>query len=262
MANPRKSKRAFAVTWVNAAHAALILLLLAGTQAAVSKGWINRVFLASPTQIVDEFFYMLKENSLWPHLSYSLLEFFVGYSLSAVLGISLGVLFVSFPAFEKLVSPIMASIMAIPKTAVMPLLVVWFGIGFKSKVVLVVLFCVFVILYNTVAGAKQARVEHLKVAKVFQATRAQTVFRVLLPSALPSIFSGLRVTAATAITGVIFAEMSAARKGLGYLLTESQAVLNTPRLFLIVIIVTILSVFFVGVVDQSERLLCRRWRNT
>ncbi len=256
----RKSKRRQPL-WVTAAQAAIVLALLAGAQVAVSQGYINRIFLASPTQIVDEFFYMLKSNELWPNLAVSLQEVIVGYILSALAGIAIGVLFVTFPKAEAVFSPFFSAVMAVPKTAIMPLLVVWFGIGFQSKVVMVLLFCMFTILFNTVSGAKQTRAEHLKVAKVFQATRAQIVFKVMLPSALPSIFTGLRVTAATAITGVIFAEMTASKKGAGYLLNEAQAVLNTPRLFLVIIIVTILSVLFVGLVNLIERILCRRWRN-
>lgn len=257
-----KSRKADKPFWITPVHVGFVVLLLAGIQFAVSKGLINRIFLASPTQIVDELLYMVRENALWPHLSVSLQEFAVGYAISAVLGVAFGVLFVTFPTVEKLLSPLMAAIMAIPKTAIMPLLIIWFGIGFRSKVVLVVMFCMFNILFNTVTGAKQTRAEHLKVAGVFKANRAQIVFKVLLPSALPSIFNGLRVTAATAITGVIFAEMAAAKKGLGYLLNESQAVLNTPRLFLIIIVVTVLSVLFVGAVNLTERIACRRWRNT
>ena len=245
--------------WILCVQIAFVVILLAGMQLAVSKEWVSRVFLASPSQIVQEFVYMLQENTLWPHLSISLQEVAVGYLISAVAGIGLGVLYVSFPLLEKLIDPLMAAIMAIPKTAIMPLLIVWFGIGFKSKVILVILFCFFNILYNTVTGSKQTRTEHLKLAKVFKASRAQTVFKVLLPSALPSIFNGLRVTAATAITGVVFAEMAAAKNGLGFLLNESQAVLNTPRLYLVIIVVTVLSVLFVGLINLIERLVCRRW---
>lgn len=255
-----KSKRRQPL-WVTLVQTAMVLALLAGAQIAVSQGYINRIFLASPTQIVDEFVYMLQSNELWPNLSVTLQEVIVGYILSALVGIAIGVLFVTFPKAEAVFSPFFSGVMAVPKTAIMPLLVVWFGIGFQSKVIMVLLFCMFTILFNTVSGAKQTRTEHLKVANVFQATRTQIVFKVMLPSALPSIFTGLRVTAATAITGVIFAEMTASKKGAGYLLNEAQAVLNTPRLFLVIIIVTVLSVLFVGLVNLLERVLCSRWRN-
>lgn len=246
--------------WITISQVAIVIAILAGAQIAVTRGYINKVFLASPSQIAEEFIYMIQQNELWPHIILTLQEALVGYGVSAVTGIVIGVLFVTFSKLETLLTPFFSAVMAVPKTAVMPLLVVWFGIGFKSKVVMVFLFCMFTVLFNTVSGAKQTRIEHLKVAKVFKATRTQTVFKVMIPSALPSIFTGLRVTAATAITGVIFAEMTAAKGGAGYLLNESQAVLNTPRLYLVIIIVTILSVLFVSIVNLVEHALCHNWR--
>ena len=91
------------------------------------------------------------------------------------------------------------------------LLILWFGIGFQSKAFLVFLFSVFTILYNTVTGAKECKKEYLKVARVFRANRFQTVFLVIIPAALPSIFNGLKLAAATALTGVLFSEMQSAR---------------------------------------------------
>jgi len=247
--------------WVTISQLGIIIAILVSAEIAVYGEYVNRIFLASPSQIVNELVYMLQQNTLLPNLNITLQEAIVGYGLSALTGIVIGVLFVTFPKLEALLSPFFSAIMAVPKTAIMPLLVVWFGIGFKSKVLMVFLFCMFTIMFNTISGAKQTRVEHLKVARVFKATRTQTVFKVMLPSALPSIFTGLRVTAATAITGVIFSEMTAAKGGAGYLLNEAQAVLNTPELYLVVIIVTLISVLFVSIVNLVEHIMCRNWRN-
>lgn len=261
MEKKSKKRRSKQPAWITITQIGIVVALLSLIQFVVSKGYVNRIFLASPTQIVDELIYVLKHNGLLPHLKVTLQEALLGYGISAVTGITLGVLFVTFPKFEAVLSPFFSAIMAVPKTAIMPLLVVWFGIGFRSKVFMVFLFCTFTILFNTVSGAKETRTEHLKVARIFKANRLQTVFKVMIPSALPSIFTGLRVTAATAITGVIFAEMTASKGGAGYLLNEAQAVLNTPKLYLIVIIVTIISVLFVSVVNLVERIMCRNWRN-
>ena len=136
-----------------------------------------------------------------------------------------------------------------------------FGIGFQVKAFLVFLFSVFTILYNTVTGAKECKKEYLKVAKVFKANRFQTVFLVIIPAALPSIFNGLKLAAATALTGVLFSEMQSARAGLGYLLTESQNLLNTPRMFFLIILITLLSVGAVKLIDAIEYAISYRWRH-
>jgi len=257
MAKKTKKIRHKQPVWVTVSRMGIVAMILAGIEIAVSGGYINKIFLASPSQIADELVYMLQKNELVPQIILTLQEAIVGYGISAVTGIVIGVLFVTFPRLEALFAPFFSAIMAVPKTAVMPLLIVWFGIGFQSKVMMVFLFCMFTVLFNTVSGAKQTKVEHLKVAKVFKATRTQIVFKVMIPSALPGIFAGLRVTAATAITGVIFAEMTASKGGAGYLLSEAQAVLNTPKLYLVVIIVTLLSVLFVSIVNLVERIICR-----
>ncbi|MGI6005285.1 MAG: ABC transporter permease [Christensenellales bacterium] len=246
--------------WVTLTQIGMIAALLFYIEFAVTRGFVNKIFLAAPTQIVNELFYMLRQNTLLPQLLLTIQQALVGYLISAAAGVTIGVLFVTFPKVEAVFSPFFSAVMAVPKTAIMPLLIVWFGIGFQSKVVMVVLFCMFTVLFNTVSGAKQTRVEHLKVSRVFKATRTQIVFKVMLPSALPSIFTGLRVTAATAITGVIFAEMTASKGGAGYLLNQAQSVLNTPGLYLVVIIVTVLSVLFVGLVNFIEFVVCRNWK--
>lgn len=247
-------------TYIQAAQWLVIISLVFYCEYAVRSGKINRLFLASPSQIVEEFLYMIKKNILMGHLIISLQEFAVGYTLAIIAGILLGLLFVLFPKFEEFLSIFCSAFMSIPKSAILPLLIVWFGIGFQSKVLLIFMFCVFTILFNTVTGAKLTKAEHLKVARVFLANRWQTVFKVLVPSALPTIFISLRITASTALTSVIFAEMTAAKKGLGYLLNESQQVLNTPRLFVVILITTILSVILVSIVNLIEYLICHKWR--
>ncbi len=260
MAKKQNKKKSKQPLWITLTQLSIVAALLLLAELVVSEGYVNPIFLASPSQIAYEFFYMIEKNTLLPHLLITLQEAVVGYVIAAVTGVILGVLFVTFPKIEKLFVPFFAAVMAVPKTAIMPLLIVWFGIGFRSKVVMVFLFCMFTVLFNTVAGAKQAKAEHLKIAKVFEASHTQVIFKILLPSALPSIFAGLRVTAATAITGVLFAEMVASRGGAGFLLSEAQQVLNTPELFLVIIIVTIISVLFVALVNFIEYITCHNWR--
>lgn len=177
-----------------------------------------------------------------------------------VVGVTVGLLWTLFPKLEAYMNVFCAAIMAIPKTAILPLLILWFGIGFQSKVVLIFLFSVFQILYNTVTGAKQCKAEYLKVARVFEASRLQTVFRIVIPSALPSMFNGFRLAAATALTGVVFSEMQSAKAGLGFLLAEAQQLLNTPRMFLVIILVTLISVCLVKTVTMIEYMFCHKWR--
>ncbi len=248
------------LTSINIAQIATVAGLIFLMEYAVRTGKISQIFLASPSQILNEFIYMHTHDLLWEHVIISVEEFLVGYSLSALLGIGIGLLFVLFPKVEEYLSGFCSAFMSIPKSAILPLLIIWFGIGFKSKVILIIMFCMFTILFNTTSGAKQTKIEHLKVARVLEASKFQTLIHVIIPSALPNIFTGLRISSATAFTSVIFAEMAAAKKGVGFLLNASQLVFNTPRLFVVLVVVTIISVILVQLVNLSEYMICHKWR--
>ncbi len=237
-----------------------VIALLLYMQIAVDTGKIQKVFLATPTSIVKKGIDVIVDGTLLPHFIITMEEVLVGYGIAMIVGIFFGLIWVLFPKVEEYMDMFCAAIMAVPKTAILPLLILWFGIGFQSKVILIFLFGVFTILYNTVTGAKQCKTEYLKVARVFQANRFQTVFKVIIPAALPSIFNGLRLAIATALTGVVFSEMQAAKAGLGYLLSQAQTLLNTPLMFFIIILVTVISVLLVKLVSMVEYMVCHKWR--
>lgn len=260
MAKPEiKKKKKFTV--INVLQIITLLALLAYMQIAVDTGKISKIFIASPTMIIEEAVEIITDHTLLPHLILTLEEVLVGYGLAALVGITVALIWTLFPKLEEYMDVFCSAIMAVPKTAILPLLILWFGIGFKSKVMLVFLFSVFQILYNTVTGARQTEEKYLKVAKVFQASRIQTVFQIMIPSALPSMFNGLKLAAATALTGVIFSEMQSAKGGLGYLLSEAQNLLNSARMFFIIILVTVISVLFVKLIALIEFSICHKWQN-
>ena len=241
MEKKKKTKNKKRFTWVNLAQLLTVAALLLWMQWAVDSGRVLTIFVASPTSIVEEGIKIITDVTLWPHLLLTIQEALAGYLSAVVVGIAVGLLWTLFPVSEKYMNVFCSAIMAVPKVAILPLLILWFGIGFQSKAFLVFLFSVFTILYK--------------------ANRFQTVFLVIIPAALPSIFNGLKLAAATALTGVLFSEMQSARAGLGYLLTESQNLLNTPRMFFLIILITLLSVGAVKLIDAIEYAISYRWRH-
>ena len=224
------------------------------------KGWKSTHF-SSPLEIARTAVIKWQGGTLWRDIAYTGASTLLGFVLGTVIGSIVGLLFWFSRPVAQVAEPWLIVLNALPKLALAPVLVIWFGIGFQSKAFLVFLFSVFTILYNTVTGAKECKKEYLKVAKVFKANRFQTVFLVIIPAALPSIFNGLKLAAATALTGVLFSEMQSARAGLGYLLTESQNLLNTPRMFFLIILITLLSVGAVKLIDAIEYAISYRWRH-
>ncbi len=240
-----------------------IIVLLVVAQLVIEGGKINKLYLPAPWDVLVEFKKCLSENILWSNLLVTLQEFGLGYLIAAVLGIGLGVVFAIFPAVDAFFTPFFSALMSIPKVSIFPLLTIWIGIGFMQKVVIVTMFTFFYIFFNTKSGASETHGNYLKVAKVFRATKRQMIFKVMLPSAIPSIFTGLRVTAAIGVTGVIFAEMQASNAGLGFLLSDAAALYNTPRVFVLIVLVTVLAVVLVAIVDWFERVFFKKHhRNT
>ena len=139
MAKPEiKKKKKFTV--INVLQIITLLALLAYMQIAVDTGKISKIFIASPTMIIEEAVEIITDHTLLPHLILTLEEVLVGYGLAALVGITVALIWTLFPKLEEYMDVFCSAIMAVPKTAILPLLILWFGIGFKSKVMLVFFF--------------------------------------------------------------------------------------------------------------------------
>lgn len=256
-----KATRPGARGWgIVAAQVAAALVLLLAWEGAVRAGAVSALYLPAPTAIFESFGPMLSRGQLLHHTCVTLAEFAVGYAAAVVAGIGFGVALVLTPSAERFAQPFVAALMSVPKVAIVPLLALWLGIGFGHKVAIVFLFSVFQVLYSTIAGIKQTRSEHLKVARAFRASTLQTVWKVILPSAVPTIFAALRVSASVGLVGALFAEMLSSKEGLGNLITRSTASLDTAETFALIVLVTVLAVSMIAALDLLERVLFLRWR--
>jgi NitT/TauT family transport system permease protein len=190
------------------------------------------------------------------------LEFALGFGLSVVSGFGIGLFLVLVSRAEQFFNPFLSALMAIPKVTIVPLLTLWLGIGLVHKVAVVFLFCIFPIIYNTVAGIKQTSENYLKVARVFEATSYQTVTKVILPSAVPSIFAGLRVSAGSGLIGALFGEMLASKEGLGNMLVQSTSLYDTARVFALITVVTVVSILIIAFINLLEKKVFLRWKSS
>lgn len=239
---------------------ALLVLVCGLCEYLVRQEIVSSLYLAAPSQVVVEFLTLASGPALLRSVYVTLSEFLVGYLLSVAAGIGVGLFLVLASGAEQFFKPVLAMLMGIPKVTIIPLLTLWLGIGMSQKIVIVFAFGFFPIVYNTIAGIKQTSENHLKVARAFQATRAQLIAKVILPSAMPTIFAGLRVAAATALVGALFGEMLASKEGLGTMLVKATALYDTAQAFALIAIVTALSVLLILLIDVIERTLFLRWR--
>ncbi|MFD0712967.1 ABC transporter permease [Paenibacillus sp. GCM10027626] len=245
-----------------AGQIALLLLFLGAVEYAVRAGIIGSLYLSEPTRVAGEIIALFTDGEIFRHLAVTLWEFAAGYTVAAVVGIGTGLFLVLVPRAESFFGPFLSALLAIPKVTIIPLLMLWLGIGLSHKIAIVFLFCFFTIAFNTITGVKQTAENHLKVARVFEASKFQTIVKVILPSAAPTIFAGLRVSAATGLVGALFGEMIASKDGLGNLLVKATSLYDTAKAFAIITVVTIVSVLIIALIDVLEKKVVLKWKSS
>jgi NitT/TauT family transport system permease protein len=202
------------------------LLALAIWQAVVMMADIPEYLLPAPTAILANI-----DRTLAIQLGVTFVEALAGFLIAAVLAFGCAILFVRFHTLEQGLFPIAIAIKTTPIVAVAPLLVIWLGTGWWSKIVATILICFFPVLVNSVKGLKAADAEYRELFQTLGASRAQEFRKLRIPYCLPYLFSALKISSSLAIVGAIVGEFVGATQGLGYLIMVSSAHLETATLF-------------------------------
>jgi len=181
-------------------------------------------------------------------------EIVLGYVLSIVVGIPLALGIYFWPPFARSVYPLLVSSQAVPKTAIAPVFVVWFGFGLLPKVLIAFLIAFFPIVINTVIGLASLEAEKIYLARSMAMGPLSTFVKIRLPHALPSIFGGLKIAITLAVVGAVVGEFVGADAGLGHLLLEANGAMDTPLLFAGLVGLTVIGVVFFLLIEAAERL--------
>jgi len=189
------------------------------------------------------------------HALVTTLEALGGFALSSVFGIMLGALLVMSPLLDKALMPWLVLSQTFPKIALAPLIVVWFGMGFAPKIVITMVMAFFPVVISSVVGFRSIEVEMLELARSMRATPFQVFYLFRMPLALPSIFSGLKVSVAFAIVGAVIAEWVGSDKGLGYLLLSANGTLDTELLFAVLAFLTVMGIVMYYSVEIIEKFV-------
>lgn len=246
--------------WIPVVQVVMVLGILAWLENAVQSGAIAPLYMAAPTQVVSAMRDLIMTSVLLTAFTTTTLEFVAGFATTVVVAIPLGFAIARVPILDGVSRPYVAVAMAIPMVALTPLINIWLGIAFVGKLAFVVLFSFFPVLFNTIAGVSQASIEHVKVGRVLGASHSQMAFKVLLPSAVPSIFAGLRIGAAHGLIGALMGEMLSSEGGLGYVLVKATSTFDMPTSLGIVLVVTLLSLLILKGIDLVERRGFLAWR--
>jgi len=231
------------------------LVVVLGTWEILGRR-LDPVFLASPSAIVAAAYgLVVRSREFQNAIIESMTSMVTGYGLASGVGIMVGFSMGRWRTVELALDPYVTALYATPRVALIPLLILWFGIAFELRVAVVFLSSVFPIIINTIAGVKHVDEDLLETARAFAATQAQTLRTVILPSSLPFIFAGLRVGLAAGIIGVIVAEMTAAVSGLGALIMKFGNLFQTAQLFVPIVAIALISVLMTWAIKLLERVL-------
>jgi NitT/TauT family transport system permease protein len=182
-------------------------------------------------------------------------EILLGFLLSVVIGIPLALATFLWPPFARSIYPLLVASQAVPKMAVAPLFIVWFGFGLMPKVYIAFLIAFFPIVINTVVGLAAIEREKIHLARSMGLSGTETFFKIRLPSALPSIFGGLKIAITLAVVGAIVGEFVGGDAGLGYQLMSANGSMDTPLLFAGLIGLTVIGVVLFVLIEIAERLI-------
>ena len=229
------------------------LLLLLGWELATLFLAVPAYLLPPPSAVVVSFVEHI--DLLLREAWVTSTEILLGFGLSVVAGIPIAICIVRWPAFNTAVYPLLISAQAVPKVAVAPLFIVWFGFGLLPKVLIAFLIAFFPIVINTAMGLASIEKEKLYLARSIGLSSYDTFRLIRLPDALPSIFAGMKISITLAVVGAVVGEFVGGDAGLGYQLMIANGSMNTPLLFAGIVALTALGFFFFFVVEVVERLL-------
>ncbi|MEU1544745.1 ABC transporter permease [Nocardia sp. NPDC005745] len=237
----------------------VIALFLLLWQLAPTLGLVDEVFLPPFSVVAQAFADLVASGEMWTHISASLNRSLAGYSLALVAGIPVGIAIAWYKPVADFLNPILELFRNTAALALLPVFLLILGIGETSKVAIVVYASFFPILLNTITGVRTVDPLLVKSAASLGFSPLRLFQKVILPAALPSIFTGLRMAAASSILVLLAAEMFGARAGLGYLITAAQQNFAIPNMYAGILAISLLGLGFNGVLVTLERRLSR-WR--
>nr|VFK19096.1 MAG: NitT/TauT family transport system permease protein [Candidatus Kentron sp. LPFa] len=231
----------------------LVIVFLVCWEFGARLGFIDPFYFSAPTRIAHTLYSWTIQGMLLQHLWVTLAEAGAGFLAGLFLGIACGFLFAANPRLDAVLQPFLVIMNAMPRIAFAPLIILWFGLGFLSKVVIVVSLVFFVVFFNTYRGFKEINPAILKSARVMGATPLQMLFHVYLPATLAWTFASIRVSVGFSIIAAVLGEYIGASAGIGYLIDNAQANFDATGVMAGLAILTIAVAILDGMLQAIER---------
>lgn len=248
-----RRRRAFGAVWPIALSLVVFVVVW---QLVVTLSGLPPYILPGPLTVAQRFVKAWTDGTMWPHVAQTLVEILLGFAIGAAVALAVGVLLARSRLAERLLSPYLVAAQATPVLALAPLIVLWFGNGLSSKLVITTLIVFFPVAVATMVGLRGVDPRLLEMARSFRATGWQTITRVEVPAALPAILGGMRVGVTLAVIGAIVGEWAGGEKGLGVLINIARGSLfDIPLMFAALATLALIGVSLYLVMVLIERRL-------
>ena len=233
----------------------LVVFFLAW-EAIIRVTEISPYLFPAPSKVLDALWYDLRNPDYWLAVAVTLTEILLGFAAGSILGIGLGTALALSPIIDRIFYPYIVAFQSIPKVAIAPLMVVWFGFGMTSKFLIVALTAMFPVLVNTIAGLRSTDADRLDLLRGLCATRRQSLRYLQFPHAMPYIFAGLNTAIVFAVIGAIVGEFVGARQGLGVVILKANFALDLASVFSSLIVLGVIGVTLNAAVRAIEHRVC------
>lgn len=238
----------------------LILVLLVVWEIAALAAPRTRLYVSAPTDVLRTLWTLSGDGTFWSsHVLTTARAFAAGLAIAVTAGIGLGVLMGWRRAVRETLEPFVFVLNAVPRIALIPLLIVWLGYGFAYQVTVVALWSVFPVLLNTTAGVRDATASLVRMARAYGASPGQVLTGVALPGSVPLVMAGVRQALSHAVTGVVGAEIWASAAGIGWVIADAALTIRVERIIAAVVVVAVAGTLLNELLGVLERRLTR-WR--
>jgi NitT/TauT family transport system permease protein len=252
--------------WARHGRAAMILCWQILLLVAVIAAWqltagrlIDKLYISSPTDVAHRLGTWANDGVLWENTKITIEETVLGFAIGAAVGAVLGFGLALLDIVGRVAEPFVIALYSIPKVAVAPLFIIWFGIGVSMKVLLSAATVFFLVYLNTLNGVRSIDPELRNAARLMNANKRQVFFKVLVPGSMGGLITGLRVAVPYALLGAVVGELVASNRGLGYLILDSASAFDPAGVFAALLVVTAIAMVLNLVVNIVEKRVTR-WR--
>jgi ABC-type nitrate/sulfonate/bicarbonate transport system permease component len=236
-----------------------LLTLLLVWEALGTSGLVDPLFISSPTRVARAAWLLSHDRDFWTDVEVSATEFVLGYGAALAVAIPLGLAVGMSKRLQYLIGPFVDTLNAVPRVTLLPLIIIWCGIGIWSKVAVVFLGAVIPVLINTQSGVKASEARFMRVARSFSASRWKIFSSIILPGIVPFIFTGAKYGAGRALLGVVVGELYASTAGLGHLIADAGNTFQTDVVFVGALLFMAAGLIVVTLLDALEQRF-ERWR--